>query len=312
MRKHYSIMLAILIFTAASSQLGFAASIGVAWEGQSGITNRVAQGFENGMKEFAPDVQIEYQKELDSIEKVAEFAVTWQKSKNGMVILRSSGAKWLGKNPPSIPSFIGGCNHPGELGAVKNFQAPEGNITGVTYFIPVEKQFDIFKVILPNMTSVLLLIEKGHPSSVIDQEETKAYCAKSGLQYHEQACATLEDLVKAVNEFKDKVSAIIIGNEALVIDNAKAIVDAAGNTPVLSYSSNPVKQGAVGGFAADDVKLGYMLAQSVADVVVKGKAVKDVPVKVDDAPKFFINVKSVEKHGIKIPFTILKAATMIE
>jgi putative ABC transport system substrate-binding protein len=43
-----------------------------------------------------------------------------------MVILRSNGAKWLGENLPSVPTFIGGCNNPVQLGSLKNMQAPEG------------------------------------------------------------------------------------------------------------------------------------------------------------------------------------------
>jgi putative ABC transport system substrate-binding protein len=289
-----------------------AKEIGVAWFGKSGMTNRVAEGFEKGMKEHAPDVKIEYQKELASLDELAEIAVKWQKEKDAMLILRSNGAKWLAKNPPSIPSFIGGCNHPGELGVIKNMEAPEGNITGVTYFLPVATQFEIFQAIIPNLKSILLLMEKGHPSSIIDQAETKAIASKLGIDYQERFCTTPEDAINGVREFSGKVSAIILGNQALTIDNAKKIVAAAGNVPVLAYSSSPVKDGALGGFVADDVKLGYLLAESVVDVLLKGKAVNAVPVKVDPKPKFFVNAKAAEKLGLEIPFQILEAATIVE
>ena len=82
--------------------------------------------------------------------------------------------------------------------------------------------------------------------------------------------------------------------------------------PSLSYSSKSVKSGALGGFAADDEKLGYMLAKSVIDVLKNGRAVKDVPVKVDPEPKFFLNAKAAEKLEIEIPFNILESATVIE
>jgi putative ABC transport system substrate-binding protein len=301
-----------IFLLAIDLQNSAAKELGVAWEGKSGMANRVTQGFEKGMKEFAPDIKIEFQKDLASIDKVAEFAAKWQKEKDGMVILRSSGAKWLGKNPPTIPAFIGGCNHPGELGAVKNLQAPEGNITGVTYFLPVDTQFEIFQAILPKIESLLLLLENGHPGSVIDQEGTRAICKKLGIQYNEILCSSPEDTVKASLQFKGKVTAMIIGNQALIIDNTAKIVEAAGKTPVLAYSSDPVKVGALGGFVADDVKLGYLLAQSVRDVLIKGKAVKEVPVKVDPEPKFSINVKTAQKLAIEIPYIILQSATLVE
>lgn len=304
--------IAAVFLVSVSAQYAVAKDIGVAWEGKSGMANRVTDGFEKGMKEFAPDIGIEYQKDLPSIEEVAVFASKWQKEKDGMVILRSSGAKWLGNNPPSIPTFIGGCNNPTELGAVKDLQAPEGNITGVTYFLPVDTQFEIFQAVIPNLDSVALLLEKGHPSSVIDQEGTKAVCDKLGIKYNETFCASPEEAINATKQFKGNVSAIILGNQALLLDNAAKIVEAAESTPVLAYSANPVKVGALGGFVADDVKLGYLLAQSVTDVLVNGKAVKEVPVKVDPEPKFFINVKTAERLGIEVPYKILETATLIE
>ena len=289
-----------------------AAEIGVAWAGKSGMTTRVAAGFEQGMKELAPDIKIEYKKELGTMDELVVVAGKWEKEKNGMVLLRSNAAKWLGKNPPAIPTFIGGCNNPTELGVIKDLQAPEGNITGVTYYLPVDSQFEIFQAILPGLKSVLLLLEKGHPSSLIDQAGTKAVCEKLGIEYNEKLCVTTEDAIAAVEQLKGKVSAIIIGNQGMIIDDTGNIVKAAGNTPVLAYSSKPVNAGALGGFVADDKKLGYMLAESVVAVLKNGKAIKEVAVKVDPAPKFYINARTAEALKIDIPFTILETATVIQ
>ncbi|MBI9081924.1 MAG: hypothetical protein JEY79_19560 [Pseudodesulfovibrio sp.] len=229
-----------------------------------------------------------------------------------MIILRSNGAEWLGQNPPTIPTFIGGCNNPVLLGTMKNLDAPEGNITGVTYFLPTKTQFEIFRAIIPDMKSVLLLLAEGNPSSAVDREGTQATCSQLGLEYNEKLCATTDEAIGAVKEYAGKVSAIIIGNQALHIDNAANIVQAAGTTPVLSYSDKPVQAGALGGFVADDNKLGMILAEIVNQVIVQGKAVKDVPVQVDPEPKFYVNAKTAEKLGVEIPFNILELATIIE
>lgn len=314
MKKLFKTLIGIvaLCFLLAWISPAAAIEIGVAWAGKSGMSNRVAKGFEKGMAEMAPDIKIEYQKELASVDDLATVATEWDKTKDGMVLIRSNAAKWLAKNPPHIPTFIGGCNNPEELGAVKNMKAPEGMITGVTYFLPVEKQFEIFKAILPDMKSVLLLLEEGNPSTLIDQKETKEITKKLGIDYIEVVAKSPADLLAAVESHKGKVSTIIVGNVALAIDNTKAIVEAAGKTPVLSYSSKPVNSGALGGFSADDEKLGYMLAQSVVDILKNGKAVKDVPVKVDPDPKFYVNAKTADKTGVQIPYNILEAATVIE
>ncbi len=289
-----------------------AVDVGLAWVGKSGMAKRVTAGIEKGIKELAPDLKIEYKKELASLDELATTVNDWEKSKKGIIILRSNGAKWLALNPPAIPTFIGACNNPAQLGTVKELNSPEGNITGVTYFLPVAAQFEIFQSIIPQLKSVLLLLEKDHPSSIIDRNGTKAVCKSLGIVYNEKFCTTTEDAVAAVKQYKDKVSAIIIGNQALNIDNSENIVKTAGKTPVLSFSSKPVKAGALGGFVADDEKLGYMLAESLVDVLAKGKAIKNTAVKVDPEPRFFIHAGTAQRLGINIPFEILNVATVIE
>ncbi len=302
----------VLITVFTSFAFGETLKVGVAWAGKSGMAIRVTKGLEKGLKSLAPQIKLEFHRELADVNVLGNVIAKYQKSKTGMVILRSNGAKYLGKNPPSIPTFIGGCNHPGQLGAVKNLNAPEGNITGVTYFLPVETQFEVFKAILPDIQSVMLLSEKGHPSSVIDQVGTKQVCQKMGLKCSFASLSSKGQTIKTVKINQGKVSAFIIGNQALLIDIASEIVNSAGKTPVLSYSSKPVKDGALGGFVADDEKLGTMLAESLVSVLVKGQSIKNTSVKVDPKPKFYLNAKTAQKLGIDVPFDILEMATVIE
>ncbi len=307
-----ALLLSALLFALPTPASAKDVTLGVAWAGKSGMANRILKGLQTGLAEVAPSIKVEVVKNLPNIEELAKVAKRFEKEKSGMVILRSNGAKWLAKNPPSIPTFIGGCNNPTQLGVVKNMEAPEGKVTGVTYFLPVKSQFQVFKALLPNMKSVLLLLEKGHPGSPIDQHSTKVACKQFGVAYAEKFVSTKDEALAAAKSAQGKYSAIIIGNQALLLDLAKSIVAAAGNTPVLAYSNKPVKDGALGGFVADDGKLGYMLAKSVAAVLLKGKAIKDVPVKVDPDPKFSINVTTAEKLKISVPYEILESANRIK
>jgi putative ABC transport system substrate-binding protein len=68
----------------------------------------------------------------------------------------------------------------------------------------------------------------------------------------------------------------------------------------------------LGGFVAEDQKLGRMLAESLVDVVIKGKKIGAVPVKVDPKPMFYVNAKTAQKIGVEVPFQILQAATVVE
>ncbi len=289
-----------------------ATDIGLAWAGKSGMAKRVYQGFEKGMKELASQVNIEVKKELGSVEELAGVVKAWKGQKDGMVLLRSNAAKWLGRNQPSIPTFIGGCNNPEQLGAIQNLAAPEGKITGVTYYLPPDIQFEVFHAILPEMKGVLLLLGKGNPSAIVDQKGTQQVCKQLGLAFREVQCETLEDALSAVKTINDTTTAVVIGNQSLLMDNADKLVEVSGSTPVVAYSDQAVKKGALGGFVADDEKLGYYLAQTVVDVLINGKPTASVPVKFDEDPKFFVNLKTAEKLGVELPYAILQAATIIE
>ena len=100
---------------------------------------------------------------------------------------------------------------------------------------------------------------------------------------------------------KDKVSAIILGNQALVSNNTELIVKSAGNTPVFSYGKSSIKNGALAGYVADDYKLGMKLADSVYSVLFKNRPIKDVSVKIDNHPVFYINKNTLDNLNMKIP-----------
>jgi putative tryptophan/tyrosine transport system substrate-binding protein len=312
MKRTILTLLAVNLLIVSSAALAGDNDVGVAWFGKSGMANRVAQSMEARLAEIAPQIKLEYQKELADAAALELAIQDFQKNKAGMVLLRSNGAKTVGKVSPSIPAFIGASNHPGHLGVIQNLDAPEGNITGVSYALSAESQFSTFSAVVPHMKSVFLLLEEGHPSSAINDADTKAVCAKLGYKFQSRLFTNTDDLLAAVSAEKNNFSVFLIGSQAMVMDNTAAIVAAAGNTPALAYAQKPVKDGALCGLAADDAKLGALLAESVVDALVNGQSVSSIPVKFDTKPKLYINAAAVEKLGLEIPFDILSLAEIIE
>jgi len=286
--------------------------LGVAWHGEASMAVRVTDSMNKALSEQAPQVEIEWQRALATHEELDKVARRFQKEKDGMLLVRSSGAKYLRDNPPTIPSFIGGCNNPVQLGVIKNMQRPEGNVTGVTYALDYDKPLNVFRTIIPDLNSVCLIYEEGHPGSIIDREGTERACVKYSVSYSEIGCKTRADVMNAVRKCSGKVSAIIFGTQALVFDNASETVKLAGKTPVVAYSIKPVSDGALCGLTADDGKLGAILAQTIIDVLVKKTKISAVPVKRDPTPRLTINMETAERIGIVVPISMLKVATIIK
>src|SRR5208283_3657653 len=286
------------------------------WVGQAGMAKRVASGFIQRMKETAPNVEIVQHREITGMRQGEQLFTQYETSSDGIVFLRSNGAEFLGRlsSLAKVPCFVGGCNNPQELGAIKNLDAPEGMITGVTYFIPFEKRFQVIKQLFPNIKSVGLLLQKGHSAASIDQQGTKAQCTRNGIAYQEVEAQNLSQLVDGTKQLSGKADVFILSSTALVLDNLMSllVITNPSKTPIFSYAADRAEKGATAELAADDEKLGRMLAESVVDVVVNKKPISQVPVKTDPNPQLIINEGQMRVLGLNFPDTILKNARMVK
>ena len=287
--------------------------IGVLWTKKSGMSERVLAGAQSRLKQIAPGMDIEVVKELPNDEEAKVIFDKWQTEKDGIVFLRSDGGKFLAANPSKVPAFIGACNNPEKLGLMKDMKHPSGNVTGVTYYLPAEFKMNLFKKVLPNMKTVALLVEKGHPSSPIEQAEVQSFCKKNGIVYKDAVCKDKEDLKAQVEKLKGSVDAFILGNQKLLIDSSDIVLKTSPSVPIVSLTEKPVeKKLALIGMAADDTKLGLKLADSIAAVIVDGKPVSEVPVVMDEQPRVIVCVALMKQWGVKLPMEIVKIAKLIK
>jgi len=289
-----------------------AKEIAVIWDTKTAMPQNVTMGFLPKLRELAPDLKVNLFRELKDFEEAKRVFHECESKMDGIVFLRSSGAEYLGKINPKVPCFIGACNNPVELGTINNLNAPEGMVTGVTYYIPYAQRLDIILSLFPATKSIALLVEKGHPSGPIEQAGTQAECKARGIAYREVVATSLDELVRETRAL-GKVDLIILTNTRLVMDNVVSLLPIATpmGIPIFSYADRPVKAGAVAGIAADDRKLGAMLAESVVDVLLKGKPVSQVPVKTDTTPQLTINEPMMQSLGLKFPEAVMKNAAIV-
>ena len=312
----WSVAMGVVLF-AALGVFGTATAdqkeIAVIWEGKSRMTTNVAMGLLPGLRQLAPDLKVTLYRELKDIQAAEKIFRECEPKVDGIVFLRSSGAQFLATVDPKVPCFVGGCNNPAELGTIKNLNAPEGKITGVTYFIPYEKRFEIIKSLFPNTKRIALLVEKGHASTPIEQQGTREQCDRLGITYNEVVASNLNELLDGTRRLSGSVDLFIISSTRLVMDNIVNLLPILNpaKIPTFSFAEEPVKAGAVAGVAADDAKLGRFLAESVVDVVVKGKPVSQVPVKTDPDPRISINEPMMNSLGLKFPDALLKKAELV-
>jgi PAS domain-containing protein len=152
------------------------------------------------------------------------------------------------------------------------------------------------------MAKYLLLVEAGHPSGLIDVQETAHAAADMALSGRTVFCSTLDEAVAAIRE-ADPDEVIILGIQSLLMDNASALVTA-GERIVFSHSEQAVEQGALAGIVIDDYKLGQMLGMMLIDHLIHGKPITEMPILTDPEPQLRINHSTLERFRNRIPFTI--------
>ena len=173
---------------------------------KAAMPSRIATGFMRKMREIAPEVGVDLHRDIRSQEEAERLFRMHESKGNAVVFLRSEGAQFLAKTNPKVPCFVGSCNDPSQLGVIKNLVAPEGNITGVTCYIPYQKRFEVIKALFPAAKSVALIVERGHPGGPIDQQGTREECRKLGLDYSEVVAGNVADLVEGAQRSWERLT----------------------------------------------------------------------------------------------------------
>ncbi len=317
MKKAILIVAIGLTSAAAMAVPGTAAAqkkkIAIIWDTKSEMVNRVVMGFLAKLRGLSPDLEVKQYRQPKDMKEAEQVFLQCEGTMDGIVFLRSTGAQFLAIVDPKVPCFMGACTNPTELGVITNLNAPEGKVTGVTYFIPYEKRFEIIKSLFPTVKKIGILIEKGDPSGRLEAQGTRVQCARSGINYKEVVATDLNSLIEGTRKLAPTVDLVIISNSRLIMDNITNLLPIFNvtKTPTFSFADAPVEAGVVAGVAADDMKLGGFLAESVVDVVVKGKPISQVPVKMDPDPRISINEAMMRSLGLKFPEAILRNAQLV-
>ena len=187
------------------------------------MSKRVATGLLSRLRDLAPNLEVVVKPDLPDYTTAEKLFTEFQSTCNGIVFLRSAAAQWMAQAKPKIPCFVGGANNPKLLGVVNNLDVPEGNITGVTYYISVKERFRIIKEMFPKVHAVGILFQAGHPTVPIERAETTEQCRRMGWKYREAVAETAPELTQKTETIAKEVDLIVLSNCGLVMDNTKGV-----------------------------------------------------------------------------------------
>lgn len=265
------------------------------WFKKSAMAERVLAGMRERLDEAGADITLEVKRDLKDAAAFKEAFRDFESRKDAIVVMRSAGAKEAKKLGSKVPVLFGAANDPVQLGVLKNKKSPEGFMTGVTYAVSADKSLEFFKWIVPDMKKLLLVVDPDHPAGPLNKVAFQRAADKQGVMLRAVDVRHKDEYKQVLKEAIKGFDAVIVGSQNVVQDYAHIAVEVAGDKPVFGVSKTAVDTGALGGFVADDYKLGRLLGYSLIDIALNGKPVSAVPVKTDENPKFMMNAKTMEK-----------------
>lgn len=220
-------------------------------------------------------------------------------------------ARYIVKKTPMLFTNV---NNPKFLG-INNLSKPGGNISGASYYVPVESQLRFFQEIMPSMKKVGVLFDAKNKSRYVEAGECRDTFKKMHVQFLYKLIDTKLDLPKATQELIDQgVDAIIATSSGVIYNNIylfKPIADK-NNIPIFSFNKKGVKNGAIASLSSDYyLMVDELLIPMIKQVIYESKNPGNMPVGFLSKHIKSINATQAGIIGIEIPKSIIIQADKI-
>lgn len=191
---------------------------------------------------------------------------------------------------------------------VKSWEAPGGNMTGVSDMNPMQSQLELIKEALPEAKTVGIVYSSGEVNSEVQVAEAEKAAAGLGLEI-KKATVTNSSEVQQAAESLD-VDAFLIPTDNTVVSAAEAVIQIAEQkqAPVFASDESTMERGASAGLSVNYTQQGKDAA-AIALRLLKGEKAADIPVEVQKQFDLFVNPAAAKTQGLTLPESIVTRAS---
>ncbi len=200
------------------------------------------------------------------------------------------------------------------LGAkiVNKLIQPGDNITGVSNFVDLEPQIEMFLKIKPTMKKLGFLYNPGELNSITLLNILKEICPRYGLEVIGITASKTSEVYQSAVKLSLLVDAIFISNDNMALSALKTIIKAANaqQIPVFVSDTDIVKDGALAALGPNQYEIGKQTARLIAKIL-EGEDINKMNVEFPKGTELFLNQSTAAKLGIVFPKELLAKADKI-
>jgi len=307
-----------LSLNGCSSQKEEVFSIGISQIIENPVLDLAREGFIDALKEKGyedgKNIKIDTQFAQGDIALTTTIAQNFVSQKKDLIFAISTpSAQSAFQSTKEIPILFTAVTDPVSAGLVKNLDSPEGNITGTTDLVPVDKQLELGKKIFPNVKKVGIPYNTSEVNSQVQVELAKEAAEKQGLEIVDIPVTNSSEIEPALRAKAQEIDLLFLPSDNLIASSMSIITKVALDNKIgtIGVDEPMVKNGALACEGLDYYKLGYETGLMAVDIM-NGKEVKDISVFRPKDTQLTINQNIANKLGINIPKEILEEAIIVE
>ena len=202
-----------------------------------------------------------------------------------------------------IPVIYTAITDPVAAELAKEDKSSVGNVTGTSDKLPVEKQLEMIREILPDAKTIGIMYTTSEANSESTIAEYEAAVEKYGFTLETVGISTISDVPTAADTLISKVDCLNNLTDNTVVQALPTILEKANakGIPVFGSEIEQVKIGCLAAMGLDYVELGKQTGEMAAKVL-KGEAkASELNFETIKDAAFYGNTKVAENLGITLP-----------
>jgi putative ABC transport system substrate-binding protein len=267
-----------------------------------------AAGYQDGQ-----NLKWEYQSAQGNTGTAAQIARKFVgDNPNVIVAIATPTAQAVVAATKTVPVVYSGVTDPIAAQLVSTWEPSGTNVTGVSDKLPLDKQVDLIKRVVPQAKNVGMVYNPGEANSVVVVKALKQLLAGQGMTLKEAAAPRTVDIGPAAKSLIGKVDVIYTSTDNNVVSAYEALVKVAteAKIPLVASDTDSVKRGAIAALGIDYSDLGRQTGKVVLRIL-KGEKPGMIASETSNKLQLFVNPGAAQKQGVALSPDLLKDAAEI-
>ncbi len=267
-----------------------------------------AEGYEVGK-----NLKWEFQSAQGNVGTAAQIGRKFIGDKPDVIVaIATPAAQAVISATKSIPVVYSAVTDPVAAKLVKSWEPSGNNVTGVSDVLPLDRQLELIKRVVPNAKRVGMVYNPGEANSVVVVNQLKKLLPAAGLTLVEASAPRTVDVGSAAKSLVGKVDLIYASTDNNVVSAYESMVKVATESkiPLIASDTDTVKRGAIAALGVNYYDLGRQTGKLVVRIL-KGEKPGAIASESSSKLELFVNPGMAEKQGVTLSPELIKSATTV-